>query len=207
MVAHRIDDRFDLGHQLRIQTGFECIEVFVVDLRATRQAHQRARRVSVVETKTQGERGNRDPTSFAPFDDLSAGVFCRGVGRVPVGCALLAQYAHVQRSSIDEADAVFTRKGRESLVEVPDHEVVAGVGKDVIDRSNRGYLSQHVELQATDADVARLAALLHAPGSGDRLFDDLTPVAELNVVDLVEVDVVGAKTPQGFIDAAFDPFG
>jgi len=113
----------------------------------------------------------------------------------------------VDGRGVDQPDALLLDEGRKMFVHVVNQQVVAAVGKNGVNERLAGDVAKDFELEAGDADVTRLAALLGLAHGGNGFFDDLAAVAELNVVYLEEVDIVALEPAQRFIDARLDAAG
>ena len=62
--------------------------------------------------------------------------------------------------------------------------------------SSLGNAHENFKRVATYTCVARLAFLLQTPHSGNRFRDDLLHIAELHVMGLQQIHVIGAETSQ-----------
>ena len=109
---------------------------------------------------------------------------------------MLGQKTHAQTGCIDQPDSALLCEAGQHVVHICIDQVVVAIGKDAVDRCRLGHAPQELRWISRDADVARLALLLQLPQGRQGLMENLFHIAELDIVHLKQIDVVGLQPSQ-----------
>ena len=101
-----------------------------------------------------------------------------------------------QRRRIEYANSAILGQGDQFLFKLVFHQCVVPPGHDRINLDLLGNQPQIANWQSRDADESGLAALLHFTGSRQRFIDDLLAISEFDVVNLVDIDIIGPQPSQ-----------
>ena len=121
---------------------------------------------------------------------------------MPLRFTGLGQDPHVQTGRIDQPNPLAFGKGCQDIVHIGNHEVIAAVSKNGVNRHSFRDPDQCLERVAGNADEPGFPLLLYLTHRGDGLVDDLLYISKLNIVRLEQVHIVGLKPPQRLVNAA-----
>src|ERR1700730_13692061 len=91
----------------------------------------------------------------------------------------LGEYPHVQTGRIDQPNPLALGKWRQDVVHVGNHEVIAAVTENSVNRHRFCDAEQCLERVARNADEPGFSLLLDLTHRRDSLVDDLLYIAEL----------------------------
>src|SRR5579864_4782984 len=135
------------------------------------------------------------------FECFASGVTHLRWSRMPIWSTAFGQDAHVKRGGVDEADPVCARERSQLTIHVGDQQVVAAVAQDGVDGHVLSDADQGWQRVSGDAHVTNFPLLLQLAQYRHGFVDDLLNVAELDVMDLEQIKVVGPKAAQGLVKA------
>src|SRR5438552_13472678 len=114
---------------------------------------------------------------------------------------------HVEAGRIDQSNPLAPGKWGQDVIHVGNHEIVAAVTENSVNRHRLCHPQECLEWVARNADESRFSLLLDLAHRRDSLIDDLFYIAELNVVRLEQIQIVGLKAPQRLANATGNSLG
>ena len=95
----------------------------------------------------------------------------------------------------------FAREGSQLTIHVSDQQVITAVAQDRIDGYALSNSDQGRQRVSGNADVTNFSPLLQLAQRRNGFVDDRLNVAELDVMDLEQIEVVGPKAAQRLVKA------